>query len=157
MFFSRLPPSRAVHLDLGIGGGEGRTLGRQGSKNRPGVAEHSARRRCSRAARSSAVTGAIPIRSSGTARRKVQPSVGARIEHRSGVPVHARVEVALPGLDAEVEGRKPARRHRERRQLAPLHPAVEDDAAVGAALVRLQELDDRLSADLLLAVRDDAG
>ena len=37
-----------------------------------------------------------------------------------------------------------------------LHAAVEDHAGVGAALVLLEELDDRLAADLLLAVGDDA-
>ena len=37
-----------------------------------------------------------------------------------------------------------------------MHAVEEDHARVGAALVLLEELDDRLTADLLLAVRDEA-
>ena len=48
-----------------------------------------------------------------------------------------------------------ARGNRERRQIPRLHAAVEDHAGVRAALVLLEELDDRLAAHLLLAVRDD--
>ena len=66
------------------------------------------------------------------------------------------MEVARAGADAEVERGEAARGHGDRRQAAVLHPAVEDHARVRAALVLLEELDDRLPADLLLAVRDDA-
>ena len=72
------------------------------------------------------------------------------------VAVHPRVQVALAGAHADVEGGEAAGRDRERRQVARFHAAVEDHARVGAALVLRQELDDRLAADLLLAVRDDA-
>ena len=103
----------------------------------------------------------MPTRSaSGTrpSRGRIPPSVVAqsvdRVQRR--VAVHPGVQVALPGADADVEGGEPARRDRERRQVSALHAAVEDHAGVGAALVLLEELDDRLAADLLLAVRDDA-
>ena len=72
------------------------------------------------------------------------------------VAVHPRVQVARAGADAHVEGGEPAGRDRERRQVPVLHAAVEDHARIGAAVVLLEELDDRLAADLLLAVRDDA-
>ena len=77
-----------------------------------------------------------------------------RVQRR--VAVHAGMEVARARADAHVEGGEPARRDRDRRLVPVLHAAVEDHADVGAALVLLQELDDRLAADLLLAVGDDA-
>ena len=44
----------------------------------------------------------------------------------------------------------------ELRLLGTRHAAVEDDAGVGAALVRFEEVDDGVAADLLLAVGDDS-
>ncbi len=72
------------------------------------------------------------------------------------VAVHPRVQVTLTGADPDVEGGEPASGDRERRKVPVLHATVEDDARVGAALVLLQKLDDRLATDLLLAVGDDA-
>ena len=51
-----------------------------------------------------------------------------------------------------MEADKPARRDRELRLLRPEGAAVEDHARVGAPFVSLQELDDSVPADLLLAV-----
>ena len=56
----------------------------------------------------------------------------------------------------DVEVREPAGRDVERRQTATDHDAVEDDPRVGAAFVALEELDDRVAADLLFAVAAEA-
>ena len=48
-----------------------------------------------------------------------------------------------------------ARGKPELRLLGARHAAVEDDAGVGAALVRFEEVHDGVAADLLLAVGDD--
>ena len=55
-----------------------------------------------------------------------------------------------------MEVRHAARRDVERRDVAADHAAVEDDRRVCAALVGLEELDDRMPAGLLLAVAAEA-
>src|SRR5581483_9627435 len=60
------------------------------------------------------------------------------------------------GAERDVEVGEPARRDVERRQVAADHAAVEDDGGVGAALVAREEVDDRVAADLLLAVAAEA-
>ena len=55
-----------------------------------------------------------------------------------------------------MEGDEAARRQPELRLLGACHAAVEDDAGVGAALVRFEEVHDRVAADLLLTVGDDS-
>ena len=76
------------------------------------------------------------------------------VERRA--PVHAGVEIAGTGPKGHVEVRQPSRRDVERGHVAPDHAAVEDDRRVGAALVGLDELDDRVAARLLLAVAAEA-
>ena len=73
-----------------------------------------------------------------------------------GAAVDARVQVALAGTQRDVEVDDAARREVERGHVAADHAAVEDDRRVGAALVRLEELDDRVAAGLLLAVAAEA-
>ena len=74
----------------------------------------------------------------------------ARVERSAAVD--ARVQVALARPHAEVEVHEAACRDVERRDTAGDHPRVEDDAGVGAPVVLGQEVDDRVAADLLLAV-----
>ena len=50
---------------------------------------------------------------------------------------------------------EPARAEVEGGHVLPRHAAVEDEAGVGAALVGLEEVDDRVAARLLLAVEGD--
>ena len=61
-----------------------------------------------------------------------------------------------PVLQRDVEVAEPARGDVERRPVALDHPAVEDHAGVGAALVRGEVVDDRMAAGLLLAVAGEA-
>ena len=77
-----------------------------------------------------------------------------RVQRR--VPVHPRVQIARAGLDRQVERDEPSRAGAELRNVAALHPAVEDHAHVGPTLVGVDPVDDRRAADLLLAVRGDA-
>ena len=78
----------------------------------------------------------------------------SRVQRRAAVD--PRVQVALAGAQRDVEVGEPARGEIERRHVAPDHAAVEDDRRVGAALVRLEEVDDRVTAGLLLAVAAEA-
>ena len=64
------------------------------------------------------------------------------------------MEVALAGTDFDVERDEPARRDDELGRVARLHPAVEDDAGVGWAVVLREEPVDRVATRLLLAVAD---
>jgi hypothetical protein len=64
--------------------------------------------------------------------------------------------VALTGPDAHVEVRNAARRQLEYRNPRLHHVPVEDHADVAATLVRLEEVDDRVAARLLLAVTSEA-
>ena len=66
------------------------------------------------------------------------------------------VEVALTRAQRDVEVEDAAHRDVERGHVTPDHPAVEDDGRVAAALVGLEELDDRVTARLLLAVATEA-
>ncbi len=77
-----------------------------------------------------------------------------RVERRTAVV--PGVHVALAGPHLQMEGDEAACREPELGLLGACHPTVEDDAGVGAALVRLEEVHDRVAADLLLAVRDDS-
>ena len=70
--------------------------------------------------------------------------------------VHPGVEVALAGANRDVEVAETAHREVELRRAASLHPAVEDDPRVGAALVGGEPVDDRVTTDLLLAVAGEA-
>ena len=67
-----------------------------------------------------------------------------------------RVHVSRPGADADVEIQHPANADREGRLSTAHHPAVEDQRGVGRAVVRRDPLDDRVAADLLLAVECEA-
>jgi hypothetical protein len=69
-----------------------------------------------------------------------------------GAAVHSRVQVTLPGAERDVEVRHSATGDIERRHVPPDHPAVEDDRRVCSALIGFDELDDRVSAGLLLTV-----
>ena len=73
-----------------------------------------------------------------------------------GAAVDARVQILVAGAKRDVEVRHAARREIEGGDIAPDHPAVEDDRRVRAALVRLEELDDRVAAGLLFAVAAEA-
>ena len=77
-------------------------------------------------------------------------------QHVRGVQRRAseqpRVQIALPGPDADVEVADAARRNAEGGLAGSGHVPVEDDAGVAAALVRLEEVDDRVAAGLLLPV-----
>src|SRR5512132_2273109 len=66
------------------------------------------------------------------------------------------MEVARASAHLEREGHDAACSRADRWNATPLHRGVEDDARVGAAFVPLEELHDRVAADLLLAVADDA-
>ena len=66
------------------------------------------------------------------------------------------MEVALARLDPDMEVADSARRDVERRLPAPRHVGVEDHGGVGPALVLADPVDDRVAADLLLAVARDA-
>ena len=66
------------------------------------------------------------------------------------------MEIALARLDPDVEVADAARRDVERRLPAPRHVGVEDHGGVRAALVLADPVDDRVAADLLLAVAGDA-
>ena len=70
--------------------------------------------------------------------------------------VHPGVEVALARANRDVEVAETAHREVELRRAASLHPAVEDDPRVGAALVGGEPVDDRVTTDLLLAVAGEA-
>ncbi len=106
-----------------------------------------------------------PARKTARAAARSSPAVTAPrqdlgIKHVDGVQrraaVHARVEIALPRRHLDVEGDEPARREAEHRHVDAEHSAVEDDARVRAPLVLLDPVDDRRSADLLLAVAREA-
>ena len=77
-----------------------------------------------------------------------------RVQRRAAV--HAGVQVALAGPHLDVDADEAAGRELDRRDVTPQHPAVEDHAGVGAALVLRDVVDDRVAADLLLAVERDA-
>ena len=96
----------------------------------------------------------VPARRAAGCRRA--SVVSAWMAFSAALPYIPEWRSRAPGADEEIERRQAAGRDRDRRQVAVLHPAVEDHARVGAALVLPEELDDRLAADLLLAVRDDA-
>src|SRR2546423_4642063 len=76
-----------------------------------------------------------------------------RIQRRAAV-VPGR-QVALAGANLDVEADEPAGREAELGTIRARHSAVEDDAGVGAALVVTNEIDDRVTPDLLLAVAGD--
>ena len=159
-----LAAENAAHLDGGLGGrAEVELLRRlRVVRHRPGLTEDVDAGRLHRPARALLLgdrrdPDAKRIRHAAVARQDPGECLVQRVDRvQRRVAVHPGVEVALAGLDAQVEGGEPAGRDRERRQRARLHAAVEDHAGVGAALVLLEELDDRLAADLLLAVRDEA-
>jgi hypothetical protein len=62
------------------------------------------------------------------------------------------VQIARTALHREVERHDAAGAGAQRRDTAPFHRRVEDDARVGATLVAREEPYDRLPADLFLAV-----
>ncbi len=68
----------------------------------------------------------------------------------------AGVEIAFTGPDPHVEVRNAARRQLEHRNPHLHHVPVEDHADIAATLVRLEEVDDRVAARLLLAVTGEA-
>ncbi len=72
------------------------------------------------------------------------------VERRSAV--HARVQVAVAGPQPHVEVAEAANGNVEGRDVALDHAAVEDDRGVRPALVGGEPVDDRVAADLLLAV-----
>ena len=77
-----------------------------------------------------------------------------RVERHAAV--HPGVQVALAGPHLDVDADEAAGRELDRRHVAAQHPAVEDHARVGAALVLRDPVGDRVAADLLLAVAGDA-
>src|SRR5450759_1237204 len=64
------------------------------------------------------------------------------------------MQIALAACELEMEVSEAAGGDREGGDVALDHRGVEDQASVGSALVRGQELGDRATADLLLAVAD---
>ena len=66
------------------------------------------------------------------------------------------MQIALARRHLDVEGDEAARRERERRDVHAHHATVEDDPRVRAPLVDLEVVDDRVTADLLLAVAREA-
>ena len=71
---------------------------------------------------------------------------------QGGAAHDAGVQIALAAPNLHVHVAHPAYRDVEDRDAAPEHAAVEHDRDVGAALVLLEELHDRVAARLLLAV-----
>ena len=159
----RLAAEDAVHVD--------RRLGRRAQVElvrRAGVVRHRARA----AERIGAGRELVPARAllvgrrlDALAQRLGQASVARhdaaerlhqrvrRVQRR--VAEHAGVKVARAASNLQLERHHAARPRAHRRHAAALHRRVEDDARVGAALVVREELDDRLPADLLLAVARD--
>ena len=81
--------------------------------------------------------------------------ISACMAESAAPPNDARVQVALARPDLDVEVADPAGRDVERRLSTLRHVRVEDHAGVGAALVLRDPVDDRVAADLLLAVARD--
>ena len=77
-----------------------------------------------------------------------------RVERHAAVHPGVQVALARPHLDVDAD--EAAGRELDRRDVAPEHPAVEDHAGVGPALVLRDPVGDRVAADLLLAVVRDA-
>ena len=73
-----------------------------------------------------------------------------------GVAEHAGMKIARAASNLQLERHHATRPRTHRRHAAALHCRVEDDARVCTTLVVREELDDRLPADLLLAVACDA-
>ena len=78
-----------------------------------------------------------------------------RVQRRAAVHPGVQVALARPHLDVERRSR-PRVASSNVGHVAAQHPAVEDDARVGAALVLRDPVDDRVAADLLLAVAREA-
>src|SRR5688500_17297891 len=76
-----------------------------------------------------------------------------RVQRRPAVV--AGMEISFARANLEVERDQTARGEDELRPVPPLHPAVEDDARVGGAAVRVEEAYDRVAAALLLTVAGD--
>jgi hypothetical protein len=72
-----------------------------------------------------------------------------------GVSEQPRVQVASSRPDRDAEPDHAARADEERGHAAPLEARVEDDARVRAPVVGRDPVDDRVAADLLLAVAGD--
>ena len=152
-----------VHVECRLGERpEVELLGGAVRSSRPRALEPRARRSpfgsCAQPASSASVGGTSPFRS-GSARRPSCATMTREIVLRErmrgvqrGPAVEPRVEVALTRPNRDVEVDEPARREHERGQAAPDHVGVEDHRRVGAALVGREEVDDRVAADLLLAV-----
>ncbi len=96
-----------------------------------------------------------------------EPAVGARKngaqsghERVSGVErrraEHARVHVGLACPDLQMHVHHSANAHHEGRLPAPDHRAVEDESRIRSALIGVDPFDDRVAADLLLAVEREA-
>ena len=77
-----------------------------------------------------------------------------RVQRRAAV--HPRVQVGRAGPHLDVDIERAARADREHGCLGVEHRSVEDHAGVGVRRLALDELDDRRSADLLLAVTAEA-
>ena len=70
--------------------------------------------------------------------------------------IDAGVHVALGGAHLQVQHDQPAQPDGDRRRVLVDHPRVEDDRAVGAALVGAHPVRDGLAAGLLLALHEHA-
>ena len=66
------------------------------------------------------------------------------------------MQIAISGLDSNVEIDEPPRREVEQRHVPLEHRRVEDHAGVPAALVGAEKVDDRMAACFFLAVAADA-
>jgi hypothetical protein len=77
-----------------------------------------------------------------------------RVQHRA--PVEPRVQVTRPGADLDQRLRESARPYRYRRRPLVGHQRVEHDRAVGVELRLAQPLHHRRTADLLLALDEEA-
>ena len=66
------------------------------------------------------------------------------------------MQVALAGANGDMEVTDPTQPDLDSRHVASQHPAVEDDRGVGATLVLLEPLDDRVAASFLLSVTREA-
>ena len=127
---------------------------------RAGIAEHVAPGASSpQRSSSSCVGGTMPAQQLGAA----SPTTALERLHQRvdgvqrGAAEDARVQIALAGAEAHVEVDQARASPRSNAGTSSRgHAAVEDDAGVGAALVGGEEIDDRVPADLLLAVAADA-
>ena len=160
------PPRMRCTSSDGVGAGADVELGARPPRRQAVRRPRRARRRRRAARPSSPAPRRSAARSparSGSGRRPSGPgstAASARVERVEGVQrgaaVDARMRDPLAGADLELGEHDPARGGRDRGRLGVEHPGVEDDRAVGAALVGEHPLVDVVGAGLLGALDEHA-